>query len=294
MRMQKELTGQPKSRRRANVQHLLSALHLSHGGATGSEWSEQLQALLLVLLEDTSEVETSEGPDLDWLELWFTELADFVPGMCGQRVPIMVDSQPRSMSSGEGTGPQDAGAQDREIDELLCDEAEEQDLRRREEEAEQQRQADHERLTALERDNLKREAEDYKAWEDLQIQRYMEAQVTSSKRRCVMQIETSSGSGDKPVMKHVFEVDVPENGTTSSIVIKARMELDPDGVETQLVPSPPGADGSPAPSRARASLEEEPSIVNGVELPCHLPARGRWHADRPLVEPGLWGVRTDL
>ena len=33
-------------------------------------------------------------------------------------------------------------------------------------------------------------------------------------------------------------MDVPDDGTEATITVRAKMELDPDGVDTQLVPSP--------------------------------------------------------
>ena len=63
---------------------------------------------------------------------------------------------------------------DREIEDLLRDEDEERELRRREAEQEEQREADRDRLCQLEVEHLKQEAVAYKAWEDRQIQQYLE------------------------------------------------------------------------------------------------------------------------
>ena len=241
LRLQKELVGQRKDQRRAHAQGLLSALRSSSGGPTGTEWGEQLQALLLVLLEDTEAVESTGVVDIDmaWMQSWVSELSSFVPGLQMWSAPIPVDSQPRSHSSGQGDQGE-AALVDRDIEELLRDEDEERELRRREDEREAQRQADHDRLCKVELEHLRQEAVAYKAWEERQIQQYLEdlTPAEATRKRCVLQVELSSGSGDKPKKRQMLAMEVPEDGSDTVVTIRARMEPDPDGVETQLVPTP--------------------------------------------------------
>ena len=209
----------------------------------GSEWGEQLQALLLVLLDDTVEVESAGSVNVGWLQPWLGEISAFVPGVQLWSAPIMVDSQPQSTSSVTDNN-QALASLDQEIEGLLQDEDDERELRRREAEQEEERQADHERLCALEVENLCKEASDYRAWEDEQIQRFLQEsnQPTGSRKRCVLQVELSSGSGDVPVKKQILSMEVPEDGTPTTVVVRARMEPDPDGVDTEVVPSPVAAD----------------------------------------------------
>ena len=204
LRLQKELVGQRKDRRRANVQGLLASLRAAPNGPMHSEWGEQLQALLLVLLEDTAEVEASTEHDWGWLQPWIAELGTFVQGMQMWSSPILVDSQPRTTSSGEGSCA--VPDEDREIEDLLRDEEEVKEMKRREEQQEAQRQADHERLCEVEAANLRAEAEAYRAWEDRQIQRYMAESTPASvsKKRCILQVELATGSGDRPIRRQTL------------------------------------------------------------------------------------------
>ncbi|CAE7465324.1 KCBP, partial [Symbiodinium microadriaticum] len=91
-----------------------------------------------------------------------------------------------------------------------------------------------------ERAHLASEAAAYQAWEDSQIRQCLEEKMDhgGTKRRCVLQIEASSSSGDRPRLRHVFSMEVPDNGSSVSLVIRAQMEQDPEDVATQLVPSP--------------------------------------------------------
>ena len=259
LRLQKELVGQRKDKRRSHAQGLLSALRSSPGGSAGTEWGEQLQALLLVLVEDTAAVESQGAMDMAWMQSWMGELSAFIPGLQMWSAPIHVDSQPRSTSS----GPADQGEatlMDREIEDLLRDEDEERELRRREAEQEEQREADRDRLCQLEVEHLKQEAVAYKAWEDRQIQQYLEnlTPVDEVKKRCVLQVELASGSGDRPRKRQMLTMEVPEDGTDAVVTIRARLEPDPDGVETQMVPTPrmdhPLEDENVKPGDPEASL----------------------------------------
>ena len=241
LRLQKELVGQRKDKRRANVQGLLTSLRAVPHGPMNSEWGEQLQALLMVLLEDTTEVESPGEVNVEWLQAWLAELSTFIPGMqmWGSPILVEVDSQPQTTSSG-GDHHLGEGVTHREIEDLLRVELEERELRHRESEHEDQRQADYERLCRIEEEHLRREAADYQAWEDSQIRRYLAdtSPASASRKRCILQVELSSGSGDRPVRRQTLALEVPDDGSESTVVIRARMEPDQDGVETQCVPSP--------------------------------------------------------
>ena len=281
LRLQKELVGQRKDQRRAHTQGILAALRAAPGGPMGSDWGEQLQALLLVLLDDTEEVESGGRVNVGWLQPWLGEISAFVPGLQMWNAPVMVDSQPQSTSSVSEHHQVEAPL-DQEIEELLQDEDDERELRRREADQEQERQADHERLCALEVENLRREASNYRAWEDGQIQRFLQesSQPTGPKKRCVLQVELSSGSGDAPVKKQILSMEVPEDGASAMVVVRARMEPDPDGVDTELVPSPvascdeaikASAVGTVAAEGVSSSLERVSQMVHHESFPDLLP-----------------------
>ncbi|CAE7386136.1 nipblb [Symbiodinium sp. KB8] len=175
----------------------------------------------------------------DGMQSWVGELSTFIPGIQMWSAPIHVDSQPRSTSSGQGDQGE-AALMDREIEDLLRDEDEERELRRREAEQDEQREADRDRLCQVEVEHLKQEAVAYKAWEDRQILQYLEDLTPADevKKRCVLQVELASGSGDRPRKRQMLTMEVPEDGTDAVVTIKARLEPDPDGVETQMVPTP--------------------------------------------------------
>ena len=112
---------------------------------------------------------------------------------------------------------------------------------------ETKRQLHHEHLCEIEKAHLLEEAAAYQAWEDSQIRQYLEEKMDhgGTKRRCVLQVEASSGSNDAMCLQHVFSMDVPDDGSSVSVTIKARMEQNPEDVETQLVPSPRPRDDEP-------------------------------------------------
>ena len=199
-RLQEDLAGMRKDRRKVHIQGLLSAL-LATGATHGCDWGEQLPALLLVLLDDVAAVEVLAGPDDAWLNRWLEALAVYIPGLQRQPTAILVDSQPKSTSSGCGDAQAGVAVTAQELDKLIQDEAEElerRDAQRREESSvERQRQEDFVRLCDLDEMQRSREAAAFRDWEDAQIKQYLEehSAATPAKRRCVMQLEVASGSG---------------------------------------------------------------------------------------------------
>ena len=181
--------------------------------------------------------------------MWAEELSSFIPGMRVGAIQVDTQSQPAS-SDGLTVPAPAAEPTETDIDKLLEDEAEEEafrESRRKDEVGEAKRQLHHEHLCEIEKAHLAEEAAAYQAWEDSQIRQYLEEKMEhgGAKRRCVLQVEASSGSNDAMRLQHVFSMDVPDDGSSVSVTIKARMEQNPDDVETQLVPSPRPRDDDP-------------------------------------------------
>ena len=240
LRLQKELMQQEDATRRGCISTLLLALGAVMSEGVRDSWQGQLHALLVAVMADTTPG-MNGSPDEAWLKLWMEELSTFVPGLqlAGPH-PIQVESQSQPMDATEGITADSTLMTAVEIDKLLEDEQEEEARREEERRLEAKRQAHRERLCAEERAHLVEEAAAYQAWEDSQIRQFLDSRVEqpgSGKRRCILHVEASSGSMDRPRVQQVFSLEVPSDGQ-ATLTIKAQMEDDPDEVSTQMVPSP--------------------------------------------------------
>ena len=235
VRLQKELMGMCKAVRMTAIRRLQMGQQAS-GIAT--QWSAQLEALLVALASEGTEVEGATVMVAGWLEQWHAELSYFIPGLQLINGVLEVESQdPR----GDASGPTD-----RDIEQLAADQEEEREWqRKREEEAEREqlRREEHEAMCEAELLHLQQEAVEYRTWEDDQMRNaLLRERGQAKRRRCVIGVEIATGSSDAPCRLHTLSFDVPEQGELQ-IAFKASMQPDPEDVSTEpcLVAATEGA-----------------------------------------------------
>ncbi|CAE7862881.1 unnamed protein product, partial [Symbiodinium microadriaticum] len=213
IRLHKELEGQPKSIRKGNVAKLREALPAGVVGGAG-EWRSRLQALLVAVASDCLEAQCEMAGSGEWLQGWVMELASFIPGY-GAHGPQQIDTQPT-------------------LAELLEDEMEQREhmaAQHMQVEDEERYRAAHEALVEDEVRHLAEEAQEFQQWEREVTARTLrrpcgdsEGVAGDCKRRCILTVELASGSGDRPAMVQTLGCDVPSDGSSVSLTIRARME----------------------------------------------------------------------
>ncbi|CAE7202627.1 unnamed protein product [Symbiodinium sp. CCMP2592] len=237
LRLHKELLGQTRAAQLAHVRRLQLGLPSPSATVAVDPWREQLEALLVALGPSEGEAVDMGHADEVWFGNWVNEITAFVPNFQEFTEPIHVETQTTAAASGDF---------DRELEMLLEDEESERNWRAQraaEEAHEQERQREFEASCARELVELRADAKAFRDWEQEQMNAAL-ARPGPSKRRCVMTIEASSGSSDKPRMLHTFEVDVPMNGSAVQLSIRATMEPDPEDVTTQAASPAPIGDKS--------------------------------------------------
>ena len=248
-RLQKELAGQGTGARWEHIRRLRQGL--AGCADPRHEWCEQLEALLLAMQGEETEARGDDTMDPQWISGWFGELGVLLQGF---GLPVLVESQTETQGSLGGilgmdaqllstrsdTQPRDGTSAEKEHDfEMhLRDEQEaraDRELRDRELADYQAQQEEFERLKAQELCILQEQAREYQAQEDRLM---AEALGRPAKRRCVVSLELATGSGDKPKVLHTLSAEVPEDGGSLTLVMRASFEPEADTVSTIGVPSP--------------------------------------------------------
>eukprot|EP00439_Symbiodinium_sp_Y106_P045938 s2302_g5.t2 len=248
-RLQKELAGQGTGARGEHIRRLRQGL--AGCADPRHEWCEQLEALLLAMQGEETGARGDGTMDPQWISGWFGELGILLQGF---GLPVLVESQTETQGSSGGilgtdaqllntrggTQPRDGTSAEKEHDfEMhLRDEQEaraDRELRDRELADYQAQQEEFERLKAQELCILQEQAREYQAQEDRLM---TEALSRPAKRRCVVSLELATGSGDKPKVLHTLSAEVPEDGGSLTLVMRASFEPEADTVSTIGVPSP--------------------------------------------------------
>ena len=240
VRLQRELAGQSKATRGYNVVHLRARLLSVVNTASWTECQDQFYALLIAMAEHDSVI-ADEG-DQDWVQNWAEALQEFVPGLevpvkvVRKRRPVLVESQDSAAGGVEPTTEQ--------VEALQQDEAQEQQLREAEDHA---REMEAEYFRKLEEMVWQRQAADYQAWEDWEVQaalaRSRGEEPVPRRKGCVVDIEVASGSMEQPRTTRRQVYTVPDEGRLEIKVNAVMVDDVPDSEVSTVVISPPQAEG---------------------------------------------------
>eukprot|EP00439_Symbiodinium_sp_Y106_P023005 s3109_g2.t2 len=239
VKLQKELAGQSKAVRGFHVKLFRARLFRVVNVDCWSEQEDQLYALLIAM-DEKDGVSATEG-DTTWLQQWSDQLQEFIPGF---EVPVKVvqlGHRPILVEDQDGRAGGEPNRDD--IDALV--EAEAEELRRRDVE-DQARETELEFLRRQEESVLRRQAAEYQAWEDWEVQAAMaranREEVQPRRKRCVVDVEIASGSGDQPrtTRRHVFTV--PDEGRLEIRVGAAMVDDVPESEVSTMAILPDGGE----------------------------------------------------
>ncbi|CAE7715728.1 Pol, partial [Symbiodinium sp. CCMP2592] len=254
-RMQREMGGQAKSRRNANIRRVRRALPACEPWSDAEGRREMLRALLIAMYEE----DAGEGvADELWLAGWANELEHFLPGcafnleVVPMEAPVVLDSDSCPLEA----VPADPCQPDVDDPELVAARFEEAAFRQQE--------------TNL----LQQQAAEFQKWERDLVRNEMDKTKPQKRQRtcCMVDVEAASSSGDKPRIGHRFSLMVPDDGQAVTLTVRAQMVPAPEEVSTDEMPSPAGV-----PSSAKAECSTAPRAMEAMEFADFQAIYQQWH-----------------